>query len=81
MSFRQEERSGTGLSEMWQHLHANRQFEEARELHLRHETSIQVQLLRLRVKTQIRPRIAHQIETWQPRDSTAFPQPELTGFE
>lgn len=78
MSFRQENTPTTGLSEMWQHLHTNRQFEEARELHLRHETSIQVHLLRLRLKTQIRPRFAHQNETWQRRDSTAFPQSGLT---
>lgn len=65
---------------MWQHLHSHRQFEEARELHLRHETSIQVQLLRLRLKTQIRPRFAYQNETWQRRDPTAFSQPGLTFF-
>jgi len=79
MSFRQEKPPRTELSEMWQHLHSNRQFEATRELHLRHETSIQVQLLRLRLKTQIRPRFAHQNQTWQRRDSTAFPQPELTN--
>lgn len=49
---------------MWQQFYAHRQSAQTHEVHLRHETAIQVQLLRIRDQTQVRVGRAHQKQTF-----------------